>query len=372
VHYIPQKDPSVEFMDVKLSDVPSNPAVSQILEMARRFGPKLQLNSPGYLPNKRQQAACGFAVLELAQRLKALWRQDDTMVSGMASSGDRNAHEFGWRDLYDILVRWRQYSEPNDPVWWVDLLSPEQFEDGFGSHTPMITGQTNVIRYYPMFKRSFAIMKTLIPLQCNLPSDVLAAIDAAGNCKDLYELMGRDFYVVTPCHSIAKLGKIMEGTRLTLQYADPEGFEYSIRTPGTPPRWVDYDKELKFVFSALSEEARRPEPNIDKVSDWILIMTFYWYNFMPLSRGTAAVGYMGLLGMFLALDIEITSFVPKDIQVDWEGILTPKPEEFISFISTWLYPSRQRLSIDHLPSVNKTFPTVRSMVQALNVAVCNF
>jgi hypothetical protein len=31
--------------------------------------------------------------------------------------------------------------KPNDPVWWVDLLSPEQFEEGFGSHTPMITGE---------------------------------------------------------------------------------------------------------------------------------------------------------------------------------------------------------------------------------------
>jgi hypothetical protein len=38
--------------------------------MAKRFGPKLQLSSPGYLPNKRQHAMAGFAILELAQRLK--------------------------------------------------------------------------------------------------------------------------------------------------------------------------------------------------------------------------------------------------------------------------------------------------------------
>ncbi len=39
---------------------------------------------------------------------------------------------------------------------------------------------------------------------------------------------------------------------------------------------------------------------------------------MPLSRGTAAVGYMGLIAMFLAIDIDIDTMVPKDFQVDWE------------------------------------------------------
>lgn len=35
----------------------------------------------------------------------------------------------------------------------------------------MVTGQTKVIRYYPMFERSFAIMKRLIPEQCNISED---------------------------------------------------------------------------------------------------------------------------------------------------------------------------------------------------------
>ncbi len=53
----------------------------EILKVAHIFGPKLQLNSPGYLPNKRQQAACGFAVLELAQRLKGGFTCDILTVS---------------------------------------------------------------------------------------------------------------------------------------------------------------------------------------------------------------------------------------------------------------------------------------------------
>lgn len=39
----------------------------------------------------------------------------------------------------------------------------------------------------------------------------------AKECKDVYEVMRKDFYVVTPCHSTARPGSIMEGTRLTIQ-----------------------------------------------------------------------------------------------------------------------------------------------------------
>ena len=93
--------------------------------------------------------------------------------------------------------QWRQISEPNDPVWWVDLLTPEQFSAGFGSQTSMFsgyfyffyfyflffifhlglillsstitiitiittTGQTKVVRYSPYLQRSFDVMKTYI------------------------------------------------------------------------------------------------------------------------------------------------------------------------------------------------------------------
>jgi len=130
--------------------------------------------------------------------------------------------------------------------------------------------------------------------------------------------MRRDFWVVTPCHSTATAGKIMEGTRLTLQATPPEGFEYSIRTPGTPPRWVDYALELDYVFGMFLQEARKPSPDLEELSKWILTTTFYWYNFMPLSRGTAATGYVALLGMFLAVGIQITTKIPTGELIDWD------------------------------------------------------
>lgn len=42
-----------------------------------------------------------------------------------------------------------------------------------------------------------------------------------------------------------------------------------------------------------------------------LTYVYYWYNFMPLARGTAVTGYITLLAIFLAADMPITSFIPK-------------------------------------------------------------
>ena len=39
-------------------------------------------------------------------------------------------------------------------------------------------------------------------------------------------------------HSFASVGLVMEGTRLTIVQHDPDGFEFTIRTPGTPERWA--------------------------------------------------------------------------------------------------------------------------------------
>jgi len=43
------------------------------------------------------------------------------------------------------------------------------------------------------------------------------------------------------------------------------------------------------------------------------------YNFMPLARGTAAVGYTTMLGLFWAAGMPITAEIPKDYQVHWGG-----------------------------------------------------
>jgi hypothetical protein len=73
-------------------------------------------------------------------------------------------------------------------------------------------------------------------------------------------------------------------------------YEFSIRTPGTPPRWAEFEAELSLIWGQLTDACRAPKRDMDAIARYILHLSFYWYNFMPLSRGTAAVGYTVLVG----------------------------------------------------------------------------
>lgn len=115
----------------------------------------------------------GLAAIEMAQTMRRVVgaRLSGSAVSvpdigsstgGLAGRDSTGSHAFGWRDLADIVVRWRQVAEPNDQVVWVDLLAKEEFEAGFGSHTPMYTGQTKCVRYYYWADRALEMLKSVV------------------------------------------------------------------------------------------------------------------------------------------------------------------------------------------------------------------
>ena len=45
---------------------------------------------------------------------------------------------------------------------WVDLLTKEEFTAGFGSHTPIFTGQTKCVRYFMNFERALALQREVL------------------------------------------------------------------------------------------------------------------------------------------------------------------------------------------------------------------
>ena len=111
------------------------------------------------------------------------------------------------------------------------------FEDGsraprIGRVTTFLIGCfilfVKVIRYYPYFDQAFALMKELIieMMDDTGPAEVVRRMLDVG---ELYETWGKgDFWVVSPCHSTAREGRLMEGTRLTVQRKDnPTGYEVS-------------------------------------------------------------------------------------------------------------------------------------------------
>ena len=115
-------------------------AASLVVGRADAMGRFVLLNQcRGFLDNSRQVRQLGLASLQLAQKVRSHWASKREGGAGLqvpnASSsaqsfgGRTGAHTMGWRDALDIMVRWRQLSEPNDPVWWIDRLSPEAFTE---------------------------------------------------------------------------------------------------------------------------------------------------------------------------------------------------------------------------------------------------
>lgn len=88
---------------------------------------------------------------------------------------------------------------------------------------------------------------------------------------------------------------------------------------------------------------------------------------MPLSRGSAAVGFVVMLGLLLAANMDFTGNIPKGVQVDWEAILNFDPNSFADSVKSWLYPSlKVTTSWKDYPDVASTFSTTGSVVAALS------
>ncbi|KAG4175931.1 hypothetical protein ERO13_A11G217900v2 [Gossypium hirsutum] len=397
-----------------------------LLLAADLIGKKIQYDCPGFLPNRRQHRMAGLAAIEIAQKVSKTWRslQVDWKHSNRSSkSGKRHRRKerislasqnrggagcstssssetsasygsgedrsssrpmMSWQDVYSLAVKWRQISEPCDPVVWVNKLS-EEFNSGFGSHTPMVLGQAKVVRYFPNYERTLDIAKMImrdklfVHNKSDEPIDLskegkLENIEHAKSCDDLYELVGEDFWLATWCNSTAFEGKQLEGTRITLvKMAQQPGYDFAIRTPCTPSRWEEFDAEMTMAWEAIcnaycGETYGSTDFNaLESVREAILRMTYYWYNFMPLTRGTAVVGFVVLIGLFLAANMDFTGNIPKGVQVDWEAILNFDPNSFMDSVKSWLYPSLKiSSSWKDFPDVTSTFATTGSVVAALS------
>ncbi|GAA0148277.1 hypothetical protein LIER_07766 [Lithospermum erythrorhizon] len=150
-------------------------------------------------------------------------------------------------------------------------------------------------------------------------------------------------------------------------------FDFAIRTPCTPSRWDEFSAEMTSAWEALCDaysgdtHGSTDFDALENVRNAILRMTYYWYNFMPLSRGSAAVGFIVLLGLLLAANMEFDGSIPEGVQVDWDAILSFDPSLFINSVKSWLYPSLKiTTSWKSSPDIASTLDTVGSVVTALS------
>jgi hypothetical protein len=185
---------------------------------------------------------------------------------------------------------------------------------------------------------------------------------------ELYAIMKIDFYVIIPCYSRASPGKVLEGTRLTLLYHEPAGYEYTIRTAGTPIRWVEFHNELNICFDKFINAILYKKQESKIILKHSLEMFYYWVQFAPLSRGSAACGYAVLMTGMLASGYLITEPIPKGKQLDWEAILTPDFEVFYNKVENWfVIENSPFLKDDFLHFfLNERPKTLKEMIQLLS------
>ncbi|GJP51356.1 hypothetical protein CLOM_g10511 [Closterium sp. NIES-68] len=288
----------------------------------------------------------------------------------------------GWRELFNGIVRWRQIAEPADTVAWIDALKNE-FETGFGSITAMTVGPTRNLKYYPLAHRALALMRARL-LQTRMaanaagsplpvPPSRLPEIERARSVGEVHAVVGENFFVTTECHSVAFPGKVMNGTQLTLVESG-SAFDFAIRTPVTPSRWKQFDAELAAAWRDLcgavldrALETADAARYRQRIQDNILRIGFYWYQFMPLTRGSAMVGLMAVLGLSMAAGMQTTSAMPRAMQVDWESILSPHFAAFNASVAPWLFaPATVHRAPWHLPLVADVLPSTRHIIAALS------
>ncbi len=173
----------------------------------------------------------------------------------------------------------------------------------------------------------------------------------------------------------------MEGTRLTLQCVAGAGagegvsaaagggigYEFSIRTPGTPHRFAEFAVELDLVWRRLREtmaRLREARCEQEELLDAALRVVFFWYNLMPLSRGTSAIGGCMLHAILLSCDLEVAVPVPEGLQPDWDAILSPTADEFCLRMKHWIV--LRSISLAALPAVCTIVSTVEDAFIILN------
>ena len=71
------------------------------------------------------------------------------------------SHEYGWRDLYDGAVRWRQAADPYDPVFYGDGLSQRTMDVGVVLGTYMLHKEMRVNKYFTQ-ARALKLLTSLL------------------------------------------------------------------------------------------------------------------------------------------------------------------------------------------------------------------
>ncbi|XP_025946478.1 tetratricopeptide repeat protein 13 isoform X4 [Apteryx rowi] len=324
------------------------PDVQELICVADHLGSMMQYETPGFLPNKRIYRAMGLATLEVMQAVQRTWANSKVRMNG-------KTRLMQWRDMFDIAVKWRRIADPDQPVLWLDQMPARSLSRGFNNHINLISANNP---------------KGLLGVQ--------EALEKVHKVEDLLPVMkqfnsktGEGFTVNTKVPSLKDQGKEYDGFTITVTGDKVGNILFSVETQTTEERTQLYHAEIDALYKDLTAKGKvlvlsAELGEADAVCNLILSLVYYFYNLMPLSRGSSVIAYSVIMGALMASGKEISGKIPKGKLVDFEAMTAPGSEAFSKIARSWMNLKSISPSYKTLPSVSETFPTLRTMIEVLN------
>ncbi|XP_073194128.1 tetratricopeptide repeat protein 13 isoform X5 [Lepidochelys kempii] len=324
------------------------PEVQELVCVADRLGSLMQYETPGFLPNKRMHRAMGLAALEVMQAVQRTWANSKVRMNG-------KTRLMQWRDMFDIAVKWRRIADPDQPVLWLDQMPARSLSRGFNNHINLISANNP---------------KGLL--------EVREALENVHKVEDLLPIMKqfnsktRDgFTVNTKVPSLKDQGKEYDGFTITITGDKVGNILFSVETQTTEERTQLYHAEIDALYKDLTAKGKvlilsAELGEADAVCNLILSLVYYFYNLMPLSRGSSVIAYSVIMGALMASGKEVAGKIPKGKLVDFEAMTAPGSEAFSKIARSWMNLQSISPSYKSLPSVSESFPTLRTMIEVLN------
>ncbi|XP_062981487.1 tetratricopeptide repeat protein 13 [Elgaria multicarinata webbii] len=351
------------------------PEVQEMICIADHLGSLMQYETPGFLPNKRIHRAMGLAVLEVMQAVQRTWVNSKVRMNG-------KTRLMQWRDMFDIAVKWRRIADPDQPVLWLDQMPARSLSRGFNNHINLIRGQVINMRYLEYFEKMLHFIKDRILVYHSANNhkellEVREALEQVNKVEDLLPIMKlnsktRDgFTVNTKVPSLKDLGKEYDGFTITITGDKIGNILFSVETQTTEERTQLYHSEIDALYKDLTTKGKilvlsAELGESDAVCNLILSLVYYFYNLMPLSRGSSVVAYSIVMGALMASGKEVSGKIPKGKLVDFEAMTAPGSEAFSKIAKDWLNLKSISPSYKSLPLVSESFPTLRTMIEALS------
>ncbi|KAL3874145.1 hypothetical protein ACJMK2_037196 [Sinanodonta woodiana] len=347
--------------------------VYNLICKAHKVGLLMQVNTDGYTANRRLNLAMGLSAIHIAQLYESRWK------------GLRQNKPFdktlNWKDMFEIAVQYRRMVDPEQPVLWLDLMPDHNTNDGYKTEINFMRGPVQNIKTIPYFDLVFKMVKTM--LQHYSSSDdkvhqhVQDDIDKAKTCQELLAVTKKQhsngFVVSTQVHSTRKRSEKdrLDGAMLVLTEDLNNHIIFSIEVSSKQSRTNSYHQEIDYIYNQLQDEIRRTgntkTAEMDSVVNIILSLVYYFYNLMPLTRGSSVVAYSVALGLIMSVGRQVTGRIPAGKLLEMEAMLSGAPDAFIMVTKQWMNIKRMNTPMVTLPYVWEAFPTVRSVLEVLNV-----